>query len=70
MVVWKPTSDVWGWESQELPWCWLQLSHLLSPQAGCAKQREVSSGMSRDSGLSVGPFRFFLCNIDVDMYSS
>lgn len=38
------------------------------PRVILTKQREVSSGMSCDSVLSVHPFRVFICNINEDVY--
>ena len=67
----EATSDVWGREGQGFRGAGRSsVTDFSAPRMVLTKQREVSSGMSRDSGLSVGPFRIFLCNIDVDMYSS
>lgn len=35
-------------------------------KAALIRQREVSSGVSHDSVLSLGLFRIFICNIDED----
>lgn len=65
----EATPDVWGREGQGFRGAGRSsVTDFSAPRVVLMKQREVSSGMSRDSVFSVGSFGIFICNIDVDMY--
>lgn len=60
---------MWGWEGRGCRGAGLSpVTDFSAPRVILLKQREVSSGMSCESVLSVCPFRIFICNIDEDMY--